>query len=121
MKSLGLLALLLEKEMKSNLPTHQDCELSVVDVSDENGKKTYTVKTTGFKKEDLKVELENSKLYITAENKSETEQSFNFNHVRLAIQVGDIAESDVQAKFEEGFLLVSVPGKSEKKTGIQIN
>lgn len=80
----------------------------------------------GFKKEDVTAQLKNGYLTINASvdtNKEETED--NENYIRRERYVGsmtrsfyvgeDITEQDIQAKFENGILKMSIPKKEPKK------
>ena len=79
----------------------------------------------GFKKEEIQLELQNGYLTIatqkTLENKEEKQgkllrQERYAGTMRRSFYVGDnLTEEDVQAKYEDGVLTVSLPKKDAKK------
>lgn len=70
----------------------------------------------GVKKSDLRVELENSVLTVSAQSsdkKDKTEQSFSFSR---SISVPDGIDADkVRARYEDGILTVSMPKAEARK------
>lgn len=79
--------------------------------------------TPGFKKEDIKMELSNGYLTISAEKKRNSDEE-NKKYIRREriyakemrqFYVGDIDEAKVKAEFKDGMLLVSVPKESKEK------
>ena len=79
----------------------------------------------GFKKEDVQAELKEGYLTISAETKSETEDSdkagtyvrkerFSGKCSRTFFVGDDIEEDDIKAKFENGTLKIDVPKKQEQ-------
>ena len=83
------------------------------------------VDITGFKKEDLKIELNQGNLIIKAEHKSEEvddnrkylhrERKF-YGKVERSYYLGDVDEDNVKASFLNGVLEVTVPKKKEINT-----
>ena len=76
----------------------------------------------GFNKEDLKAELKEGYLTISAStNKDDGEKDENGRYIRRERYVGscsrsfyvgeDIKQDDIKAKFENGILKISVPKK----------
>lgn len=79
--------------------------------------------TPGFKKEEIKMELSNGYLTITAEKQKNSNDS-DKKYIRRErvyakemrqFYVGDIDETLVKAEFKDGMLLVSVPKESKEK------
>ena len=77
----------------------------------------------GFKKEDIKMELSNGYLTISAE-KQKSSNDDDKKYIRRErvyakemrqFYVGDIDEDRVKAEFKDGMLLVSVPKESKEK------
>ena len=89
--------------------------------------KEYTVKAElpGVKKEDVKAELKDGYLTISASaNSNRDEQDSNGRYIRRerysgscsrSFYVGDqITEADIKARFENGTLTMQIPKKEEK-------
>ena len=83
----------------------------------------------GYKKEDVKAELKDGYMTITAEaKKSEDEKDQEGRYIRRERYVGsssrsfyvgeEITEEDIKAKFEDGILKVFVPKKEPKEPEI---
>ena len=79
--------------------------------------------TPGFKKEDIKMELSNGYLTISAEKKNNSDEEGK-KYIRRErvyakemrqFYVGDIDENKVKAEFKDGMLLVSVPKESKER------
>lgn len=88
------------------------------------GEKSYKIELAipGFKKEDVKVNIENEILTISAETKSEkddknekyTRKEFSYNSFTRSFQLPKTANSDkVDAKYENGLLKLEVAKKDE--------
>ena len=92
-----------------------------------------TIDLPGFKKEDVQAELKDGYLTVSAETKSESDDSdkkgtwvrkerFTGTCSRTFYVGEDVEESDIKARFENGTLVVDVPKKQpqpkleEKKT-----
>lgn len=80
--------------------------------------------TPGFKKEEIKMELSNGYLTISAEKKQDSSEDEGKKYIRRErvyakemrqFYVGDIDEDRVKAEFKDGMLLVSVPKESKEK------
>ena len=89
--------------------------------------KTYEldIDLPGFKKEDVKIELDNGYLTISATtNSSQDEQDEDGRYIRRerhygscsrSFYVGDaVTQDEIKAKFEDGTLKMLVPKKDEK-------
>lgn len=98
------------------------------------GDKSYKIELAipGFKKEDIKVNVENEVLTISAETKSEkddknekyTRKEFSYNSFSRSFQLPKSANSEkVDAKYEDGLLKLEVAKKEEaiKQGKKQIN
>ncbi len=101
--------------------------LMKTDVREHEDSYEVDVDLPGFKKEDLKLQLENGYLTISASksldhNKKEKEsgrvirqERYSGNMMRSFYVGEDIAEEDVKAKFEDGVLKLIVPRKDVQK------
>ena len=80
----------------------------------------------GFKKDDIKLSLENGYLSVSASKNNENEQKDTSGKVirkerysgsmQRSFYVGDaIEEDDVKAKYEDGVLKLDIPKKDSKK------
>jgi len=73
----------------------------------------------GFKKEDVKAELKNGYLTVSAERKSEEENAENGRYLRResfrgtcsrTFYVGErVKQEDIKARFENGLLIIAIP------------
>lgn len=88
------------------------------------GEKSYKIELAipGFKKEDIKVNIENEVLTISAETKGEkedknekyTRKEFSYNSFTRSFQLPKTANSEkVDAKYENGLLKLEVAKKEE--------
>lgn len=93
------------------------------DIYEKNGLFHIEMDIPGFKKEDIKLELNDGYLTITAEKQNSEESDENKHYIRRErhyektmrqFYVGDIDESAVKAEFKDGMLKVSLP-KEEKE------
>lgn len=102
------------KRFEINLPA-----ANVID-----GEKSYKIELAipGFKKEDIKVNIENEILTISAETKGEkedknekyTRKEFSYNSFTRSFQLPKTANSEkVDAKYENGLLKLEVAKKEE--------
>ena len=76
----------------------------------------------GFKKEDLRLELNNGTLTISAEKNMENKEGKVLRQERYSgamsrsFYVGDqMTEEDIKARYEDGVLHLSIPKKDERK------
>ena len=100
------------------------------DIYEKEGKHHIEIDVPGFKKEDIKIEAKNGYLTITAEkNNNEEEKDKNYirqeriySKVQRSFYLGNIDENDIEAKYEDGTLKISIPKKEqiEKKKYIEI-
>jgi len=100
--------------------------LMKTDVREKDGQYDMDIDLPGFKKEDIKVELHNGYLQVSAvkglneEEKDEKgkliRQERYSGSMQRSFYVGDsIKQEDVKAKFEQGVLKLSFPKEGEKK------
>ena len=84
------------------------------------------IELPGFNKEDIKAEINNGYLIVTAahnENKDEKDKEGNYirreryaGSMCRSFYVGDaVSEEDIHAKYEDGILKLSVPKKAPEK------
>ncbi len=96
------------------------------DVKKADGKYELDVELPGFKKEDVTLSLENGYLKISAtQNTEDGEKDDDGKWVRRerytgsaerSFYVGDqLTEEDVQARFEDGILKISIPDEEAQK------
>ena len=91
----------------------------------ENGYELY-MEVPGFDKEDLKLDLEDGYLTVSAEHNKTNEEKDNEGHIirqeryygntKRSFYVGDaVTKEDIQAKYDKGVLNIFVPKKEVKK------
>ena len=100
------------------------------DIYEKEGKHHIEIDVPGFKKEDIKIEAKNGYLTITAEkNNNEEEKDKNYirqeriySKVQRSFYLCNIDENDIEAKYEDGTLKISIPKKEqiENKKYIEI-
>ncbi len=94
------------------------------DIYEKGGKVHIELDVPGFKKEDVKVDLDDGILSIEATKKEETEEKEKnyyrkertFGTFKRSFNVGNIKESDIDAKFNNGVLRIAFPKEQEKQT-----
>ena len=105
--------------------TSAGTDLMRTDVKETDGGYEVTMNLPGVKKEDVKAELKDGYLTISASsNNSHDEKDENGKYIRRerysgscsrSFYVGDqVTESDIKAKFENGALTMMIPKKEEK-------
>lgn len=95
------------------------------DIKETDNDYQLSIEMPGFKKDEIKVALENGYLTVSAEkNEQQEEGSENAKYLRKECRVscqrsyyvGDqVQEEAVKAKYENGMLLLSVPKEEPKK------
>ena len=80
----------------------------------------------GFSKEDIKLELNNGNLTISAEKSNESEEKDedkkyirrerSYGKYSRTFYLGDVDEEKINAEFNNGTLAISIPKLEEKKT-----
>lgn len=104
-------------------PRRFENNLMKCDIYEKDGKNFIEMDVPGFKKEDIKLELEDGYLTISAEKKEESKDVEGKNFIRRErtsyakcerrFYVGNIDDSNVKAEFKDGILTVSVPKEEE--------
>ena len=100
-------------------------ELMKTDVRETENSYELDMDMPGFEKEDIKAELKNGYLNISASsNKNNDETDKDGRYIRRERYCGtcsrsfyvgeDVKQEDIKAKFENGILKVTVPKKEEK-------
>lgn len=98
------------------------------DVYEKDGNYHIEMDVPGYDKEDIKIEVDNGYLTISAETKSE-ENDESKNYIRRerrygsfsrSFYVGDIEAESIEAEFKKGILKITVPKVDEKPTKKQI-
>lgn len=112
--------------MNNPLFGHHEKNLMKSDVRDKGNHYELLIDLPGFKKDDLKISLDDGYLTVSAEKSLDKEemkedgslirQERYAGNVSRSYYVGEnVTESDVQAKYENGVLTVCVPKKEEEK------
>lgn len=96
-------------------------KLMSTDVREKNGAYELDIDMPGFKKDDVKAELKDGYLTVSAVRKNENNEEENgkflrreryFGSCSRSFYVGDsITQEDIKAKFEDGILKLVVPKK----------
>lgn len=112
-----------------NMPAVQPQKMSPslmrTDIKETDSAFELDIDLPGFKKDDVKVELKDGYLSVTAEAQSSTEDSsedgtyvrkerFSGKCSRTFFAGEDINEDDIRARFENGVLSISIPKKQEQ-------
>ena len=96
------------------------------DVKEKDGGYEVAIDLPGFKKEEVKAELKDGYLTISAVKRlDKDEKNQEGKYIRRERYVGnmsrsfyvgeDITENDIHAKFENGILMLDIPKKEEQK------
>lgn len=97
-------------------------QLMRTDIKETDAGYEMTIDMPGFNKEDVKAQLKNGYLHVTAETKNESEKKdengawirkerFSGTCSRSFYVGEDIQEEDIHAKFENGLLRIDIPKK----------
>ena len=100
--------------------------LMKTDIRDKDGNYELDIDLPGFKKDEIKLELNSGYLTVTAsKGLDKDEKDKNGKYVRQeryagvmqrSFYVGDsISEEDIKAKFEDGVLKLNIPKKEERQ------
>ena len=102
--------------------TRSEANMMKTDIKEHDGGYELTVDLPGVKKDDIKAELNDGYLTITAENNSSKDENdekgkyicrerYSGSYSR-SFYVGDsVTEEDIKAKFENGTLTMDIPKK----------
>jgi HSP20 family molecular chaperone IbpA len=103
-------------------PRRFENNLMKCDIFEKDGKFNIEMDVPGFKKDDIKMELADGYLTISAEKKEESKDE-DKNYIRRErtsyarcerkFYVGNIDDSKIKAEFKNGTLLVTVPKEEE--------
>ncbi len=91
------------------------------DIREAEGGYVLEIEMPGFRKEEISVSLEDGYLTVSGERgakeqkylRKEIKESF-----RRSYYVGEVAEEDIKAKYEDGILTLTVPKKEPKKPAV---
>lgn len=99
--------------------------LPAVNISEDDDNFEVEVAAPGLKKEDFKINLENNLLIISGESKNEKEEKegkkisrreFSYTSFNRSFTLPDTVKvDDIQAKYEDGVLKLTLPKKEESK------
>lgn len=117
--------------MRFPFGSHNESSLMKTDIRDNEGSYELDIDMPGFSKEDIKVELKDGYLTISASTKTDNdEKDENGKYIRRerymgscsrSFHVGDsVKQEDIKAKFENGILKLSVP-KEEAQPKVEEN
>ena len=96
------------------------------DIKEKDNGYELAMEVPGFDKEDLKLDLEDGYLTVSAEHKNSNEKKDDEGHIirqeryygntKRSFYVGDaVTKEDIQAKYDKGVLNIFVPKKEVKK------
>ena len=111
--------------------TRSDNSMMKCDIYEKDGNYKIELDVPGFDKKDIKIECKNGYLTITAKRTLE-EDSSTKNYIRKersygeytrSFYLGDVDTNNIEAKFNNGTLLITVPTleKQDSKTVIEIS
>ena len=96
------------------------------DIYEKENKYYVEMDLPGFKKDEIKIECEKGNLIITAskedkEEESDTDKNYIrrervYNKYSRSFYLGNIAEDEIGARFNDGTLTVTIPKKQEVDT-----
>ena len=104
----------------------KEANLMKTDVKEKNGNYILEIDVPGYSKDDIKIELENGYLTVTAEkveNKDEEDKKSHYIHKerfyrkcsRSYYAGEDVKEEDIKAAFKNGILTIEFPKEKEEK------
>ena len=110
---------------RENNRGYRAAELMKTDIKEIDGNYELSVELPGFHKEDVKIQLKDGYLTLSAaKGLDKDEQDKKGNYIRReryagtlsrSFYVGDaVSEEDIHAKYEDGILKLSVPKKAPK-------
>ena len=118
------------EDMFDNITSFKGCNIKC-DIYQKNGMYQIEAEVPGYKKEDIKLEYSDGYLTIKGKkDQSKDEESKDYikrerssNECQRQIYVGDVDETNIKAKYDNGILHIEVPKPKEKENGkkIEIN
>ncbi len=125
----GILGNFFNDEDFFNFPTSRlesrFANMPAVNISENDDQHTVELAVPGMKREDFKVEVENDTLTISTEAKNEKEEKtdnytrreFSYHSFRRSFTLPEntVDTENINAKYENGVLYVSLPKKEEAK------
>ena len=116
---------LLEDMFRDPFFTNNESKVMKTDIKEHKDKYVIDVDLPGYKKEDIKLSVEDGYLTVHASMNSENEEKEKGKYVRRerymgscsrSFYVGDaVKNEDIKASFKNGTLKVEVPKKEDKK------
>ena len=104
-------------------PRRFENNLMKCDIFEKDGKFNIEMDVPGFKKDDIKMDLADGYLTISAEKKEENKEEDGKNYIRRErtsyakcerkFYVGNIDDSKIKAEFKNGILKIEVPKEEE--------
>lgn len=94
------------------------------DIQEKDGKYLLEIDVPGYDKDNIKIELENGYLMVTAENNKSSEENKDgyihqerfFGTCSRSYYVGEnVKQEDIKASFKNGILVLSFPKEEPKK------
>lgn len=95
------------------------------DIYEKGGDYHIEMDIPGFNKDEISVETKDGYLTITAEKSNEVKEEQEKNYIRRervygkyerSFYLGDLDEDKIDAKFDNGILMITVPKKEEVET-----
>lgn len=95
------------------------------DIYEKGGDYHIEMDIPGFNKDEISVETKDGYLTITAEKSNEVKEEQEKNYIRRervygkyerSFYLGDLDEDKIDAKFDNGMLMITVPKKEEVET-----
>lgn len=102
----------------------KESKLMRTDIREKDGNYILEIDVPGYSKENIKIELENGYLMVTAENNKNGEENTNgyirqerfFGTCARTYYVGkNVKQEDIKASFKNGILVLSFPKEEERK------
>ena len=101
-------------------------KLMKCDIYEENNFNIFEIDLPGFKKDDIKLDLENGYLVVSAEKKNTEEnndENKNYIHreryyhtkCERSFYIGEISENNIKATFNDGILKIKIPKEDEQQ------
>lgn len=115
------------EDMFDNITSFKGCNIKC-DIYQKNGMYQIEAEVPGYRKEDIKLEYSDGYLTIKGKkDQSKDEESKDYikrerssNECQRQIYVGDVDETNIKAKYDNGILHIEVPKPKEKENGKKI-